>query len=372
MSGLFDDDYMNTYINKKINLPEEYYKLSYEILDNLSTAILILDDGFNIFYKNTSASSLLGTSNKTSDISTLTCESLDLMSYIKKVKDNEQSIMLRDLKFKNFDRLEKIVDCNISSYFNDDKNFILVEFNETDRLYNISLDQNLIDQQKATREMIKGLSHEIKNPLGGIMGAAQLLDKSLDDQTLTKFTNIIKKESERLLNLINSMASPSQLSRSGFTNIHEITEHVIELFNYDPDTTNIEFVKDYDPSIPQLYIDKNQIIQAIINIVKNAIHASNKSGKILLRTRTELKYTIGNTKYDLVVKIEIVDNGIGIPEEKLKEIFYPMVTTKNDGMGLGLTIAQSLIMQNNGLIECSSKNGETIFSIILPWGVQKK
>ena len=134
----------------------------------------------------------------------------------------------------------------------------------------------------------------------------------------------------------------------------------------------INFSYESNNEIVALYERKKHKIDEIINIVKNAIHASNKSGKILLRTRTELKYTIGNTKYDLVVKIEIVDNGIGIPEEKLKEIFYPMVTTKNDGMGLGLTIAQSLIMQNNGLIECSSKNGETIFSIILPWGVQKK
>ncbi len=362
---------MNTYINKKISSDEEYYKLSYEILDNLSTAILILDENFNIFYKNTTASILLGASNKNPDISTLKCENLDFVSYLKKVKDKEQSIMLRDLKFKNFDRVEKIVDCNISSYFKEEKDYLLIEFNETDRLYNISLDQNLIDQQKATREMIKGLSHEIKNPLGGIMGAAQLLDKSLNDDNLTKFTKIIKKESERLLNLINSMASPSQSCETKFTNIHEITEHVIELFNYDPDTKNIEFIKDYDPSIPQLYIDKNQIIQAIINIVRNAIYAINKSGKIFVRTRTELKYTIGNTKYDLVVKIEIIDNGIGIPEEKMKEIFYPMVTTKNEGMGLGLTIAQSLISQNNGLIECSSKNGETIFSIILPWGEQQ-
>ena len=114
-------------------------------------------------------------------------------------------------------------------------------------------------------------------------------------------------------------------------------------------------------------MDKNQIIQALINIIRNAVQAINQSGKITIRTRPILKFTIGNKKHDLVIKLDVIDNGIGIPSEKLKEIFYPMVTTKSDGMGLGLTIAQSIIIQNNGLIECNSKNNETVFSIILPW-----
>ena len=127
------------------------------------------------------------------------------------------------------------------------------------------------------------------------------------------------------------------------------------------------FSKDYDPSIPLLYLDRHQIIQALINIVRNAIQAINKDGKVTIKTRPIFKYTIGDTRHDLVIKIDVIDNGVGIPEEKLKEIFYPMVTTKNDGMGLGLTIAQSIIFQNKGIIECKSKNKETIFSIILPW-----
>jgi two-component system nitrogen regulation sensor histidine kinase GlnL len=242
-----------------------------------------------------------------------------------------------------------------------------MEMNETGRLYNISLDQNLIDQQKATREMVKGLSHEIKNPLGGIMGAAQLLDKTLTDESQAKFTKIIKKESERLLKLINAMASPIPKSDKEIINIHEVTEHVIELFKYDADNVDVNFIKDYDPSIPQLSLDRHQIIQSLINILRNAIQAINKNGNIIIKTRPIFKYTIGDIKHDLVVKIDVIDNGIGIPEEKLKEIFYPMVTTKNEGMGLGLTIAQSIIIENKGIIECKSKNKETIFSIILPW-----
>ena len=345
----------------------EDVNLNYDVLDNLRTAILIFDANFNYVYTNTSAIDLLGSSSTLKEITLLKCENVSLTTYLKKVREDSRSVMLRDLKFKNFDRLEKIVDRNISSYNSQNSQYILMELNETGRLYNISIDQNLIDQQKATREMVKGLSHEIKNPLGGIMGAAQLLDKTLKDESQAKFTKIIRKESERLLKLINAMASPMPSSNKENINIHEITEHVLELFKYDEENTHVSFVKDYDPSIPQLSLDRHQIIQSLINIIRNAIQAISKDGTITIRTRPIFKHTIGDIKHDLVVKIDVIDNGIGIPEDKLKEIFYPMVTTKNDGMGLGLTIAQSIIIQNNGVIECKSKNKETIFSIILPW-----
>ena len=340
---------------------------SYDILDNLRTAILILDKNFNYVYTNASAIDLLGSTTVIKKLTELRCENVSLSTYLSNIGADSQSVMLRDLKFKNFDRMERIVDCNISSYYDGEIKYILLELNETGRLYNISLDQNLIDQQKATREMVKGLSHEIKNPLGGIMGAAQLLDRTLTDPSQAKFTKIIRKESERLLKLINAMASPLPSQNKDMINIHEVTEHVTELFKYDADNLGVVFIKDYDPSIPQLYLDKNQIIQALINIIRNAIQAINKDGEIIIKTRPLLKYTIGDIRHDLVIKIDVIDNGIGIPEKKLKEIFYPMVTTKNDGMGLGLTIAQSIVMQNKGIIECKSKNKETTFSIIIPW-----
>ena len=348
-------------------ISDHYSRFNYEVLDNLRTGILILDDDFNYVFANSAAYSLLGVSNNLPKITTLKCEDLYIESYLKKVLVDEQSMILRDLKFKNFDSSERIVDCTISTYYLNKLKYLLVELNETGRLYNISLDKSLLEQQKATREMIKGLSHEVKNPLGGIMGAAQLIDMNSKDESLSKFTRIIGKESERLLKLINSLTSASTSSDRENINIHEITDHVIDLFRYDDNASSIIFSKDYDPSIPKISIDKNQIIQSLINIVKNSIQAIENSGKIIIKTRTLLKYTIGSVKHDLVVKIDCIDNGIGIPKEKLKEIFYPMVTTKTEGMGLGLTIAQSLIAQNKGLIECQSKQGKTIFSIIVPW-----
>tara|TARA_Y100000590_G_scaffold160329_1_gene183820 strand:- start:1486 stop:2571 length:1086 start_codon:yes stop_codon:yes gene_type:complete len=357
-------------LNTKRKVSDHYSRFNYEVLDNLRTGILILDHDLDYIFSNSAAYAILGVSNNLPKITNLECEDLELELYLKKVLIDDQSIILRDLKFKNFDSSERIVDCNISTYYVNKLKYILVELNETARLYNISMDKSLIEQQKATREMVKGLSHEIKNPLGGIMGAAQLIDKNLKDKSLIKFTKIITKESERLLKMINSLTSASTSSDQEHLYIHEITDHVIDLFRYDK-TENITFKKDYDPSIPEIFIARNQIVQALINIVKNAIQAIDTAGTITLKTRTMLKYTIGDIKYDLVVRIDCIDNGVGIPEEKLKEIFFPMVTTKNEGMGLGLTIAQSLITQNKGLIECQSKQGKTVFSVIIPWSQKK-
>ena len=184
--------------------------------------------------------------------------------------------------------------------------------------------------------------------------------------TNTKFTDIIKKETGRLVNLLNDMALPVTSVEKENINLHEATEHVIDLFKFDLKNKEVKFDKDYDPSIPDVLTNKEQLIQTLINLVRNSIQALEYKGNVLIKTRSESSYTIGNKKYQLVAKIDVIDDGPGIPEEKLKEIFYPMVTTKNDGMGLGLTIAQSIVMQNSGLIECSSKHRETKFTIVLP------
>ena len=342
-------------------------KLLLDIIENMSTAVVALNSDNTYFFINIAGLNMLGISNNFPDIKTLKSSvgHQSLESHIESISDNSHSKMIRDFKFKNFEGDEKIVDCNISQAIIDNSNITLIELSETGRLHSISLEQNLIEQERAVREMIKGLSHEIKNPLGGILGAAQILEKSLDKK-YTKFTDIIKKETGRLVNLLNDMALPATSIDKQDINIHEATEHVIDLFKFDLKNKNIIFEKDYDPSIPDAHTNKEQLIQALINLVRNSIQALDYKGNIVLRTRSESSYTIGNKKFQLVAKIDVIDNGPGIPEEKLKEIFYPMVTSKNEGMGLGLTIAQSIVMQNSGLIECSSKHRETKFTIVLP------
>ena len=357
-------------VMQNINKKTLNSKLLLDIIENISTAVIAINNDDSYFFINIAALNMLGISNKFPELDQLKSSigHESILTHIHNVRDHDHTVVVRDLKFKNFDQDEKIVDCSISKATIENNEVILIELSETGRLYNISLEQNLIEQEKATREMIKGLSHEIKNPLGGILGAAQLLEKSLENKNLSKFTDVIKKESNRLVNLLNGMALPSTSISKSLVNLHEITEHVIDLFQYDLKNKNISFKKDYDPSIPNVHTNKEQIIQALINLMRNSVQALNYTGEITLRTRTEPSYTIGNKKYQLVTKIDVIDNGPGIPEEKLKEIFYPMVTTKNEGTGLGLTIAQSIIMQNSGLIECSSKHRQTIFSIVLPMG----
>jgi two-component system nitrogen regulation sensor histidine kinase GlnL len=342
-------------------------KLLLDIIENMSTAVVALNDDNTYFFINIAGLNMLGISNNFPPVETLKAsvghESLGV--HIKDVCNDHHSKMIRDYKFKNFEGHERIVDCNISRTRIDNSDITIIELSETGRLHSISLEQNLIEQERSVREMIKGLSHEIKNPLGGILGAAQILEKSLDNK-YTKFTDIIKKETGRLVNLLNDMALPATSIDKQDINIHEATEHVIDLFKFDLKNKNVVFEKDYDPSIPDVHTNKEQLIQALINLVRNSIQALDYKGNIVLRTRSESSYTIGNKKFQLVAKIDVIDNGPGIPEEKLKEIFYPMVTTKNDGMGLGLTIAQSIVMQNSGLIECSSKHRQTKFTIVLP------
>jgi len=351
-------------LQNKIQLDSKFLL---DILENISTSVIVLNEDGSYLFVNSSALDLLGLSNKFPNLSSLKpiIGHMSIDFHIKSVNEDNHSKMLRDFKFKNFEGHEKIVDCNISQASFENKNVTLIEFTETGRLYTISLEQNLIEQERATREMIKGLSHEIKNPLGGILGAAQILEKSLDP-SYGKFTNIIKKETGRLVNLLNDMALPVTSVNKSFINIHEVTEHVIDLFQFDLKNKNIIFEKDYDPSIPDIETNKEQLIQALINLVRNSVQALDYKGNIILKTRAEPSYTIGSSKYSLVAKIEVIDNGPGIPDDKLKEIFYPMVSTKAEGMGLGLTIAQSIIMQNSGLIECTSKKRETIFTIVLP------
>ena len=342
-------------------------KLLLEIIEGMSTAVVALNEDNSYFFINIAGLNMLGISSNFPPLSQLKPsighQSFD--QHIDGVCTDNHSKMIRDFKFKNFEGDEKIVDCNISQININKDNITLIELSETGRLHSISLEQNLIEQERATREMIKGLSHEIKNPLGGILGAAQILEKSLDND-YKKFTDIIKKETDRLVNLLNDMALPATSIDKSYINIHEATEHVIDLFKFDLKNKKIDFNKDYDPSIPDAYTNKEQLIQALINLVRNSIQALEFRGSVEIRTRTESSYTIGNQKYPLVVKVDVIDNGPGIKEDKLKEIFYPMVSTKSDGMGLGLTIAQSIIMQNSGLIECSSKHRETIFTIVLP------
>jgi len=258
------------------------------------------------------------------------------------------------------------VDCMVTPVNTDQQGArnILLELTPLDRNIRISREENQLSQNNAIRALVRGLAHEIKNPLGGIRGAAQLLERELDSEELKEYTQVIIGEADRLRNLVNRLLGPSSLPQMANVNVHEVTERVRQIVEAG---SSIEIIKDYDPSIPPLFVDRDHLIQSLLNIVGNATQAmEGRAGNITIRTRTDRQVTIGTTRHKLVCLIEVIDNGAGIAPEMLESIFFPMVTTRASGSGLGLPIAQSLVHQNGGLISCESEPGNTVFRLILP------
>jgi two-component system nitrogen regulation sensor histidine kinase GlnL len=250
---------------------------------------------------------------------------------------------------------------------------LIIEIQPIDRLLRISREEMLTTSHETTRNLVRGMAHEIKNPLGGIRGAAQLLARELPNTGLTEYTNIIIDEADRLRNLVDRMLGPNQLPKWQSLNIHEAIERVGNIIKAESSDA-IKIVRDYDPSIPAMQGDKEMLIQALLNIVRNAmqalVEANVLNGVIQLRTRVHRQYTIGRKHHSLVCRIDIIDNGPGIASDMIENIFYPMISGRAEGTGLGLTISQHLIHQHHGLIECQSEPGKTRFSLYLPMEAQ--
>jgi two-component system nitrogen regulation sensor histidine kinase GlnL len=220
-------------------------------------------------------------------------------------------------------------------------------------------------QQEASRELLRNLAHEIKNPLGGIRGAAQLLEHELPRESLREYTQVIIKESDRLQSLMERLLTPHRTPRFGAVNIHEVLERVRSLILAET-PHGMSLQRDYDTSLPELRADSEQLIQAVLNVARNAVQAMHSQGKIIFKTRVARQSTLESRRHQLGLKTEIIDNGPGIPEDIREQIFYPLVSGREGGSGLGLAVAQTLIAQNHGTIDCESYPGCTVFSIFLP------
>ncbi len=246
---------------------------------------------------------------------------------------------------------------------------LVVEMQSLDRLLRISREDGLWHAHHATRALVRGVAHEIKNPLGGIRGAAQLLDRAAPDDETAEYTRVIIDEADRLRGLADRMLGPREMPDFQPMNVHEWLEHVRQLIVAEyPDQLRIS--RDYDPSLPDVVADRDQLIQVVLNIMRNAVQALLESETaepaIALRTRILRQFTIGAQRHRLAVRIDIEDNGPGVPDELQETLFYPMVSGRAAGSGLGLSIAQSIMSQHHGLIECDSEPGCTIFTLLLP------
>ena len=350
------------------------------ILDNLSTAVLLLDNDQNIRYVNPSAAMLLQTSHKrilSSKLVDLFAQyEQTLFSEFQSILDNGHTYTQRDCEFILHNGAQILADCSVASHTIEDENHLIVEIQTKGRLWRISREEQLHENQETSQILIRGFAHEVKNPLGGIRGAAQLLDAELTNPEHNEYTRIIMAESDRLRSLVDRMLGSNKVLKRTETNIHEILERVCSLTHAES-AGNIKIERDYDPSIPEFLGDKSQLIQAFLNIAKNAFQAlsqqisAGEDAIMSIKTRTLRQFTVGHRRHRLVLKVEIVDNGPGIPKESIQNIFYPMISGRAEGTGLGLSITQSIFTKHEGLVECESKPGKTNFIVYLPLELKK-
>ena len=338
------------------------------ISDALSTAVIVLNKSLKIMHLNVSAENLFGQSRARvigRPYSSLLKEKI-VKQHLQYVIENEEPQTLREchLQGKHYEGIT--VDCVANPLFKTGKlQGIVLELHRVDHQLRISREEQLLTQQEATQTLVRGMAHEIKNPLGGLRGAAQLLDSELDSDELKEYTRIIISEADRLQTLVDRMLGSRQPTKYENVNIHEVLERVRKLIRADiPPGVHLRF--DYDPSIPDLHADRDKLIQIVLNIVGNAIKAVGDEGNILFRTRILRNYTINQITHRLALRLEVIDDGHGVPEEIKDKLFYPMISGSAEGTGLGLSIAQSLANKHNGVIEFNSKDGETCFILLLP------
>lgn len=334
-----------------------------DVLENLTTAVLVLDQQYRVCYINTATEMMFEISQRQAEhipFQMLLPGETKLLASLQRVISSGQALIEREVALFLPASGEIVVDCSIK-LLDLQLPYILLELAQLDYQQRINRDENLLTQQ----QVVRGLAHEIKNPLGGLRGAAQLLERQLDSDDLKEYTRIIISEADRLQNLMNRMLGPYQQTEKTTVNIHEVLQRVRQLVDIEVDE-RLRFVADYDPSIPDMKADFDQLIQIFLNIIRNAVQAMHGRGIIRLRTRIQRNLTIDKQFYRLGTLIEIEDDGPGIPKHLQDSLFYPLVTGRADGTGLGLYLVQNLVQRNGGTVLCSSHPGQTIFSVIFP------
>ncbi|WP_290443846.1 nitrogen regulation protein NR(II) [Halomonas sp. Mc5H-6] len=338
------------------------------LLEHLTTAVLLLDGRLNVRWMNPAAEALFAVS-----LSRVQGMSLDGMlggdesidEVLAKARDAFHPFTQREARISPLNSDPLTVDYTVTPLSDME---LLLEVEPRDRLMQISREEALTTRQETIKVLARGLAHEVKNPLGGIRGAAQLLERDLDNPALREFTHIIVEEVDRLRDMVDSMLGPNYIVKHEPVNIHKVLERVRSLLIAEHPWVDIQ--RDYDPSLPELFGDEAQMIQAVLNVARNAVQAmgdaETPTPTLVLRTRARRQFTLGAERHRLVSEVGIIDNGPGIPGTLQETLFYPMVSGRAEGSGLGLSIAQSILHQHQGLIECDSRPGRTEFRLLIP------
>lgn len=335
-------------------------------LDWLATAVIVLDEQLAVRYLNAAAENMLELSSGNTvgqPLDKVFNEEGKLVSAVGYACAHNCSYTEHDLALSVAGRSRLQLACTVTPV--ESSGAIVLELRHVEQQLKIAREERLLDQNQVNRELIRNLAHEIKNPLGGIRGAAQLLDRELERPELHEYTQVIMKEADRLQQLMDRLLAPHRLPKPVPLNIHEVLERVrsVILAEY---PGGIVVRRDYDSSLPLVRGDREQLIQATLNIVRNAAQAMEGNGEIRLRTRIARQVTLARKRHRHAIELSVVDNGPGIPEAIRERILYPLVSGRDDGSGLGLTIAQTFITQHQGTIAYESVPGHTRFTILLP------
>jgi two-component system, NtrC family, nitrogen regulation sensor histidine kinase GlnL len=344
---------------------------SADLLNALSTGIILLDAQLCPIYANVAAQDLLAISLNQSrgrPFGDHLIESNGLIPILRRSIETGEAFADRELvlNLKSTPREPRIVDVTITPLEGEvTGTHLLLELTDTTARQRISRENEMLTRLDSSRMMLRQLAHEIKNPLGGLRGAAQLLERELPNENLKEYTTVIISEADRLSALVASMTGPNRPMQKAQLNIHELCEHVYHLLRGEA-PSGVVIERDYDPSIPTASFDRNQLIQALLNVARNAMQAVGAHGHITFRTRAFSNISIAGRRHRLAAGLHVEDDGPGVPAALRASIFYPLVTGRATGTGLGLAVAQDLVTRHGGLIEFESEPGRTVFKLMLP------
>ncbi|HEY7674693.1 MAG TPA: nitrogen regulation protein NR(II) [Burkholderiales bacterium] len=345
-------------------------------LELLATAVVLLDEELRVKYVNPAAEALFAVGRRSlleQHFPALFADSSPLDSLLRQAIREERGFADQDLILTQPGHESLHLNCIATPVELPDA-ALLLELRPIDQRLRIEREERRLNQHQANRELIRNLAHEIKNPLGGLRGSAQLLERELDRPGLREYTQVIIKEADRLQALVNRLLTPHRPAVEVPVNIHEVCERVCSLILAEfPEGIRVE--RDYDASLPDFRGDPEQLIQAVLNIVRNAAQAlcrggrlaEGNEGEIVLRTRVARPVTLARLPHKLALELQVIDNGPGVPADIRDKIFFPLVSGTEGGTGLGLTLAQTFVQHHHGVVECESQPGRTCFSIVLPY-----
>ena len=342
--------------------------LTIDIFKQSSVCKIVADDQGQIHFCNQAAEELLKLSQRKLQGLPITDLFLDGDLDDARIVDaiaSSQTLHQRDARLFLISREWLTADINIGHFTSEDKDWVLLEIHIQDRNHFVGLDSSEYSQHLAANALIRGLGHEIKNPLGGLRGAAQLLSMEIGDSNLKEYTEVIIKESDRLTSLVDRMMTPHKPGTKSTCSIHEPLENALQVVCLEA-TDKLEIERNYDPSIPDFKMFSDGLQQAFLNLVQNAVQAMEGEGKVAIETRIVRRMLLGDKQQPLVVRINISDTGPGVPEGLKNRLFLPMVSGKSNGSGLGLGLAQSLVQQHDGMIEYRDDIEQTTFSVYIP------